>query len=93
MTKDKNFFSKNKDILNTAGHAINALQNSQIRANQVKLARLSALNTAMQQEDLKLSKKKVELLEDDKKVKNGKNKSDKNEVHPAATAFGRPHQK
>ena len=63
MAQKEGFFSRNKDLINVAGHSINALQNTQVKSNQRVLAKLSLINKSMQEESLKNDQKRLELLD------------------------------
>lgn len=63
MANNDNFFTKNKDLLNAAGHSINALQNYKIQENQRELAKGTLINASLQKENKELQEKQLSLLE------------------------------
>lgn len=67
MAQKEGFFSRNKDLINVAGHSINALQNVQVKSNQRVLAKLTLINRSMQEESLKNDQKRLELLDQQNK--------------------------
>lgn len=79
--KEESFISRNSDLINTTGHTINALQNLKVQENQKKIAKLQAVNLAVQKENYDLNTKKVELLEDQKKYFDDKKRLDEQNVY------------